>query len=254
MAAENPRKNLTVPLAEVIAECDCYFNANQPEALGEHLRYWLERARELNDRSSELSLQNELMGHYRMQRDEVRALQAVKAGVELLYQLHADHTVSGGTILINAATVLQSFDHIAEALKLYTDALDWYTTLLPPGDRRLAGLFNNMASAFENNGELRRAEELYLQALEILQQHNELMDAAVTYVNLARLYARSSLSDPSVNTALDCAMYCFDSPTAVRNGYYAHTCGKCAPVFAQLERSKDAEELLARAENIYENT
>ena len=50
-----------IPLAEVIDGCDRLFNSNQPQKLGEHLRYWREQAAEYGDKESELSILNELI-------------------------------------------------------------------------------------------------------------------------------------------------------------------------------------------------
>ena len=94
-----------IDLAAVIAECDRLFNANDPAALGEHLRYYRALAAENADWESELSILNELMGHYRMAGNRTAALAAVRDGLALISELDISGTVSCGTILINAATV-----------------------------------------------------------------------------------------------------------------------------------------------------
>lgn len=244
-------QNKSIPLEKVIAECDLLFNSNRSSDVGEHLRLWRQKAHEVGDLSSELSLLSELMGHYRMQHDETRALAAVDDGLELLYQLHVDNTVSGGTILINAATALQSFGYFNEAIELYNLAMQWYTALLPANDRRLAGLYNNTAAAYDGIGESFRAEDFYSKALKILLAAGDLMDSAVTYVNLAQLYDRRPGAEKAVAEALDRAWECFDSPQAVRDGYYAHTCSKCASAFGMLGRDDIENELMRRAGEFY---
>ena len=77
---QKPRK---IPLEAIIARSDELFNAEQSSAVGEHLRFWLKEAREMGDKSGELSLLNELMGHYRMAHDELRGLESVRQAVSL---------------------------------------------------------------------------------------------------------------------------------------------------------------------------
>ena len=89
--------------------------------------------------------------------------------------------------------------------------------------------------------------------LNILQQHGNLMDSAVTYINLAQLYDRQNENDSRVAEMLDLAMECFNDPAAERGGYYAHTCNKCASAFGLFGRENDEEELKRRAAEIYEN-
>ena len=136
-----------IDLSAVIAECDRLFNANKPAELGEHWRFYREKARSLRDRESELSILSELMGHYRMNGDPERGIAAVEDGIKLINDLGLAGSVSCGTILINAATALQAFGHTERALRYYSEASRCYSENLPPEDLRFAGLFNNMAAA-----------------------------------------------------------------------------------------------------------
>lgn len=240
-----------VPLDEIIAECDRLFNAENLPAVGEHLRQWLDKASQLGDTESELTILSELMGHYRMMNDPARGLEAIKRGYLLISKLGIDGTVSAGTILINGATALQAFGFPEESLKSYIEACRCYSENLDPSDNRFAGLYNNMASAYADTGEYSTAEKYYLMALDILQANLNLMDLAVTYVNLAQLYHRRDPNDSAIGVCLDCAMDCFDSPDAVRDGYYAHTCRKCASAFATFGRPDDTSKLDHRADVFY---
>lgn len=241
-----------IPLAQIIDECDCFFNSNQMQEVGKHLRYWLEQARKLHDHESELSLLSELMGHYRMQSDPERGLQAVYDGFELMKKLNMAHSASAGTILINGATALQAFGRVDEALQYYAEAFRCYGETLPPDDWRFAGLLNNMASAYSEKNEFKHAEVYYRKALDVLAKCGNFMDRAVTHVNLAQLYHRQDPADERIDRELDLAMKIFDDPAAVRDGYYAHTCLKCLSAFSFLGRFADEEELKERAEKIYE--
>lgn len=257
---EKPRQGITrtepakrIDLQAVIYECDRLFNANDPAELGRHLRHWRNEASQGNDRESELSILNELMGHYRMQGDRERGLAAVDDSIELIKQLGIAGTVSCGTILINAATALLSFGENERAQRYYSEAARCYSDNLDPADARFAGLFNNMAAAHLAQGETRHAEVYYRKALDILLKCGNLMDSAVTFVNLAQLYYQLDEPVEKIESELDSAMKIFNDPTVARDGYYAHTAQKCAPAFGFFGRDDDENTLMQRAKDFYEN-
>ena len=241
-----------IPVEEIIAECDRLFQEENFADLGDHLRKWRAEARRIGDREGELSMLSELMGHYRMTGDEERGMAAVRDGFALMEELDMGGTVSAGTIRINGATALQAFGEFEEALRHYDEAFRCYGANLDPADRRFAGLFNNMAAALAATGEFRHADAYYRKALEILEACGDRMDAAVTYVNLAQLYDQCDRHDPRIAEALDIAMACFDDPAAVRDGYYAHTCRKCASAFGLFGRGADERDLNGRADRFHE--
>ena len=249
MPHRNPQHR--IPMQEVIAECDRLFNAEKMVELGEHLRKWLAEARSIGDREAELGLLSELMGHYRMLGDRERGLAAVRDGFTLLGKLGIAGSVTAGTILINGATALQAFGEIDESLNYYKDAFRCYAAHLDPNDWRFAGLLNNMAAAYAAKHDVKYAEAYYRKALDVLAACGNLMDAAVTHVNLAQMYAAEDRKDPRISAELDLAVACFDDPAAVHDGYYAHTCRKCASAFGPLGYPEVEEELNWRADEYY---
>ena len=240
-----------IPLEKVIAECDRLFNQEKKQELGEHLRFWRRRASEMGDKKSELSLLSEMMGHYRMVRDEAKALAAVRDGTALISELGISDTVSAGTILINAATAMQSFGYAEESSVYYKQAESCYLKNLPPQDIRFAALYNNMASSYIDQGNFEQAENFYLQAAEILKKSGHLMDLAVTFINLAQLYDGFDPQNSKIEVFIDQARGCFENDAVPRDGYYAHTCRKCASAFGYFGRLADEKELQERAENFY---
>lgn len=243
-----------IPLEDVIRRCDELFNANAPAALGEHLRFWRKAAQELGDKRSELSILSELMGHYRMSGQESLALQAVQDGLQLMRELDISGSVSCGTILINAATALQAFGKFTEALELYAEAFRCYSNHLAPEDWRFAGLLNNTAAAYAASGEFAHAQAYYNKALDVLTACGNLMDKAVTLVNLAQLYDQQNSGDERIGQMLDAAMACFNDPAAVHDGYFAHTCSKCASAFGLFGRLEDEILLKKYAGDFYAGT
>ena len=240
-----------IPMQEVIQECDRLFNSEKMVELGEHLRKWREEARRIGDREAELGILSELMGHYRMQGDRERGLMAVRDGFALLGQLGIAGSVTAGTILINGATALQAFGDVDGALNYYKEAFRCYGAHLDPNDWRFAGLLNNMAAAYAAKHDVKYAEAYYRKALDVLKACGNLMDAAVTHVNLAQMYAAEDRNDPRIASELELAVACFDDPAAIHDGYYAHTCRKCASAFGPLGFPEVEEELNWRADEYY---
>ncbi|MBE6356158.1 MAG: tetratricopeptide repeat protein [Lentisphaerae bacterium] len=226
-------------LPEILQQYDRLSHAGNFSAAGEFLRTVLARAQAANECSIQLTVLSEMMGLYRMAGDRERTLEAVEKGLALLETMDLADPVSGGTILINAATALQAIGMVPRALLLYRRAEEIYRDSLKSDDPLLAGLFNNMAAAYEKNGDRQTAEKLYLQALDILQQCGIKTDSAVTYINLAVLYAAC---DPELcQNCLDAANMLLDDPALARDSYYMHTCGKCIPVFRMLGREALAD-------------
>lgn len=240
-----------IPLEEIIARCDELFNAEKSAELGEFLRHWRQEARKLKDLKGELSILSELMGHYRMNNDPQRGIEAVESGIGLIKKLGLSGELSAGTILLNGATALQSFGKVEQALSLYAESARIYERHLAPEDWRFAGLYNNMAAAYSEKGEYKLAEKCYLRALDVLKSCGNLPDSAVTCLNLAQLYRLWNNDAVLIEGMLECARECFDAPDLPRDGYYAHTCRKCASGFGALGRKDIEEELNKRADDYY---
>lgn len=240
-----------IPMDEIIARSDDLFNQNNSKELGEHLRFWRAKAQELGDQAGELSMLSELMGHYRMAGERERGLAAVREGFALMKEMGVSGSVSAGTILINGATALQAFGFIDEALEHYAEAFRCYGNHLDPNDWRFAGLLNNMAAAYSGKADFERAKAYYLKALQVLEHCGNLMDSAVTCVNLAQLEHGQDPDSPEIDVFLDRAKDFFDSPEAEFNGYYAHTCLKCASTFGFFGRKEYEADLKCRADALY---
>ena len=238
-----------IPLQAVIQECDRLFNQENMVQLGEHLRFWRRRAAELGDRKNELSLLSELMGHYRMMKDEQRGIAAIRDGFALLEELQLQETASAGTILLNGATALQSFGMGKEAMQYYRRAETCYEKNLTPGDPLFAGLYNNMASSCIDCGEFREAEQFYRKAIEIQKQNRNRMDLAVSFINLAQLFDALDPEDERIGELMDQARACFENTPA--DAYFAHTCRKCAPAFGYFGRFMDEQDLNQKADDFY---
>ena len=243
-----------IPLSKVIAVNDELFNAGKTALSGEHLRFWLQKAQAYGDKNSELSLWSELMGHYRMARERSKGIDAVRKGLALIEELQLEQSVSAGTIFLNAATVLHSFGEFDEAAALYGKCRYVYEKHLAPDDGRFAGLYNNMAAVLADKGAYKEAEKCYLDALALLKEKNNILDSAVTCLNLAQLYKRWNGDVELIALMAACAREYFNTPECSRDGYYAHSCTKCVSGFEALGFVEFARELASRAKEIYERS
>lgn len=238
--------------ARIAAECDRLFNAGLAGEVGKFLNTQLSAARAHHDTACELRILSELAGHYRMQKDYAAVKVTAGAVLELLAKLPQTDPVTSGTVLLNTATALHAAGMISQACGIFAQVREYYSRALPPDHLLFAGLYNNMASALLDSGDFDGAENCYLQALDILGKHQKYLDNAVTCVNLAQLYAQRNPDDPLIEAMLDSAAANFSHPALPRDGYYAHTCLKCADAFAFFGKTALAETLKHQAEMIYE--
>lgn len=256
---------IQIPSKQVVEELDKFLETNDVEGAEAHLTKWLEKAREGKDKAGELTVLNEMMGFFRSIGKEKEGLDSVKEGLALLESMDLKESVTAGTTWINAATTLKAFGRAGEAMPLYEKAWRAYNGNLDPGDYRFAGLSNNMALAYVDMGDYIRAGKYYQAAMDIMKKlPGGTMEMAVTYVNLACMYDawghRSDLEgdeaapkgwDSRIWSCLDTAMEYLNDPEAVRDGYYAFTCSKCAGTFGYFGQFRRKKELENRAKEIY---
>ena len=238
--------------SKISAECDRLFNCGDNAGVETLLLTQLQLAGEAGDSRLQLFIESELMGHYRMKGDHERSLLAVERGLQLLSRIPELDPVSTGTILINAGTALSASGNFDAALELYLQTAQYYAETLKENDPLWAGLFNNMASVYSAKEDFASAEKYYLQALDILNRNQPTADIAVSCINLAQLYAARDPDDPMIEIMLSTALDCFNSPDLPRNGYYAHSCLKCASTFGVFGQEDIEAELKSRAKEIYE--
>ncbi len=221
----------TVPIGRIIDKLGSLFAKNDYEEAGRLLRYWHGEAISLGDRGGELSVLNELIGYYRKQNDKEKGLDAVSRALALVSELSQETMASGATVFLNCATAYKAFSMPNEAMELYTRAENIYKNVLAPSDERLAGLYNNMATALCDLGKFEEAELAYFTALAILEEHEgSEPERAVTYINLAELYELSG-QEAFIPDSLTQAFKLLTKEDVAHDGNYAFVLEKCAPAF-----------------------
>lgn len=242
-----------IPVPELVRTLDEILERGDLGAALSHLEHWLGEARRLGDWRGELSLQSELIGLHRRTGDEAAAMRAVREGLSLVDAHGLRGTVSGATVMLNAATTLKACGKAKESLPIFNAVCRVYSENLDPGDYRFAGLYNNMALSYVDTGDFSAAEADFLRAMDVLRicpnPENEL---AVTCCNLAELYGRENPEDGRIGTMLERAWDFLNAPGLPRDGYHAFTISKCAPAFGRFGYFIYESELRKRAEEIYE--
>ena len=250
--------SVNLDIKRIIAELDKLLYSGDDTAAGEFLDRWCAKAAEVGDWRSELTLQSELMGYHRRTNDEKSALNAVNRGLEIIKDHRLGSTISGATILLNAATTLKAYGMADRSIPMFIQVCRVYASTLDPLDYRFGGLYNNMALALVDEKQYDEARRYYEKALAVMAnvRYGQL-EQAITYLNLADL-ATAELglleSEDQVNDYLDRAEALLETPEVPRNGYYAFVCEKCAPTFRYFGRFAYADELKQRSDAIYERS
>ncbi len=240
-----------IPVDRIIDKVDGLFDKKLYQEAGRLLVYWKNEAVALGDKSGELTMESELVGYYRKQNDREKGLASCVRALALTKELDQEDMASGATVLINCATAYKAFGMAREALPLYRQAETVYKKVLSANDPRFGGLYNNMALALVDTGDVQGAEAAYFAALSVMEQApNSEAECAMTHINLAHMYDKWGQEDkiaPCLKTAY--ALLCKD--TLPRDGYYAFVLEKCAPSFGYFGDVAAYQKLKKTAEDIY---
>ena len=245
----------TIDVPGIIKDLDAlYAQGRENEAQG-FLEEKLSEAREIGDWRGELSMLSELLGQYRRSMNEAKGIATVNAALELIRAHHMGETVSGATVMLNAATTMKCFGRAKESIPLFCHVSRVYSSKLDIADYRFPGLYNNMALSYADVNDIPSAERYFKLALKLIaacpQPGN---DMAVTYCNMAEMYAKLDLEDERINDCMEKAWDCLNAPSLPRDGYHAFTISKCAPTFDYFGYFLYSKELKERAEIIYAGT
>ena len=163
------KTSCAVDIPELIKKLDALYAENDLPVAENLIDGAMERALAAGDWRSRLSLVSELLGLYRKTMDRGKALSAIREARELIEEHGMGRTVSGATVLLNAATTMKCFGDAAGSLPLFEHVLTVYSENLDPQDYRFAGLYNNMALSYDETGDVPNAERCFKLALAILE-------------------------------------------------------------------------------------
>ena len=243
-------KSIDVP--EIIKALDTLYAQGRESEAQSFLEAWLHKARSIGDWRGELSMLSELLGQYRRSMSEAKGLGCASEALSLIREHHMGETISGATVMLNAATTMKCFGRAAESIPVFCHVSRVYSSKLDPSDYRFPGLYNNMALSYADTGDISSAEKFFKLALRLISAiPNSGNDMAVTYCNMAEMYGRLDLEDGRIYECMEKAWDCLNQPELPHDGYHAFTISKCAPSFDYFGYFLYAKELKERAEKIY---
>lgn len=178
---------------DFFAKLDAYFDRNETDQIDPFLVASLEKAKEEEDYAAYISICNEMIGFYRSISAFEKAHQVAEDVLLLMEELNLGETEHFATTLLNAATAYSAAGDYAQAVRMYRQAAQIYDRILPPGDYRQAGLYNNMSIMLEKMNENAEAAEAARKALSLIEKlpGNE-AQTATTLTNLALIYFKLS--------------------------------------------------------------
>lgn len=202
-------------------ELDSYFDKNETDQIDPFLVASLEKAKEEEDYAAYISICNEMIGFYRSVSAFEKAYQAAEDVLLLMEELKLEDTEHFATTLLNAATAYSAGGDYAQAIRLYRQAVQIYDRILPQGDYRQAGLYNNMSILFEKMNENAEAVEAAKKALAIIEKlpDNE-AQTATTLTNLALIYFKLSENEEA-KACLSRALALFEKDGENLNEHYS---------------------------------
>ncbi len=245
-----------VPQQRIVEKVDEYMSRRDYAGVERHLNFWLEEARLGCDLRGELTIRNELIGHYRKVGEKEKAFENIERALALVELLGFEGGRSAATTYVNAGTACNAFGENERAVGLFKKAVEIFEREPAKDLQLLGGMYNNMALAFAALGRYAEAYPLYDRAIGIVRQAPcGCLEHAITLLNIAEAKEHElgmEAAEEQIGELLRDAFTLLCDNEVPRDGYYAFVCEKCAPTFSYYGYFADAAELNRRAKEIYE--
>ena len=228
-----------------LTQLDTFFAGNEIEKVDPFLCSSLEQAKEEKDYGAYISICNEMIGFYRSVSEFRKAFDAAEDVLLLMEELQLDRSEHFATTLLNTATAYRAAGNYKQAYVYYEQALQIYEGLIPPGDYRYAGLYNNMSILLEKMERNDEAIQCAGKALAIIEKmEGGEMETATTLTNLALLCFKVS-DYPKAQELLERALTLFEQNGDRTDAHYS---GALAGIGEAYYHMKDYEKALAAYE------
>ena len=202
-------------------QLDEYFQKNELDQVEPYLVRSLEDAKETEDYAAYIAVGNEMIGFYRSVSKFRQAFDIAEDVLLLMEELQLGGSEHFATTLLNTATAYRAAGNAEQAYQYYRQALPIYAGLLPEGDYRFAGLYNNMSILLEQMGRNEEAAELLQKALGIVEKLEESrMEQATTLTNLAMVCFKMDKADEAA-AALKKALEIFEKEGGGTDAHYS---------------------------------
>ena len=246
----------SVPQQRIIEKMNDYMSRRDYAGAERHLLYWLNEAQLGHDTRGELTIRNELIGHFRKTGNRDGAFESAAEALRLIDELKFDGSKSAGITYINIATAYNAFGENEKSIETFKKAQAAFEGLNNPDAQLLGGLYNNMALTYAALCRFDEAFDCYAKALACMEKvPGGELERAITYLNIADAYEASMGAEEAESKVFDLLdkAYALLTGEGVReDGYYAFVCEKCAPSFSYYGYFAAAQELNRKAKEIYE--
>ena len=255
--AGTAKKVQMIPQKRISQKLDELMGIKEYQQAEQLLKYWLQEARDNGDRQGEFMVLNEMMGYYRKVAEKEKGYEAIDRAIGMLDELGYRNSVSGATCYTNAATVCITFHDGERAMKLFEMAEEIYGRNIEGNEYKVAGLYNNMATALVEAGEHDRAEYCYEKALQLLENvEDSQLEAAVIYLNMLdekiSRFGEEYVDSDEAAILLEKAREQLDDERVVRDGYYAFVCEKCLSIYEFFGWQRYSDKLKERIAEFHE--
>lgn len=173
---------------QFFTKLDALFADKEMQQAEIYMKESLETAEQTGDFGSAIAILSELGGYYRMvsRYDEGSALYEKALGY--LKQLGLSGSEHHATTLMNYATTCTLTGEKEKALGFYQEAAEIFSAKGLTADYRMATLYNNISSLYQDLEDFENAEKHLQLALSVLENLTETeAEAAITYTNWAQL-------------------------------------------------------------------
>lgn len=245
-----------VPVGRVIEKLDALLAKNDLTGAERLLDNWMLEAKMIGDARGELSVVNEMLGLSRRLGNAEKAREAIDRALVLLESTGTASTLSGATVLLNAATTEKAFGAPEKAVPLYEKTAAIYQKEgLDAQDPRHAAFCNNYATTLVDLARFAEAKALYEKALVLTRASGALLDCAVTHVNMAHMYAAwEGIESEKIAVCMAHAERILLEEVTERTPYFAFVAEKCAPAFDYFGHFFVANQLRHLSREIYERS
>lgn len=205
-------------------QIDGYFAVKDFAGAEGFMKKALQQAEAENDHGAIVTVCNELGGFYRAFSRYNEGIPLYQRALECIRILGMEKTDAQGTTLLNYATTLVLTGDKEGALSAYHQAADIFSSEAYAGDYRLATLYNNMSSLYQNMGQLVEAEAYLYLAMEILEKLSESeIEIAITWSNLSGVYLAMNDEDrlEDARNAAEKAIALFTETSGDKDVHYA---------------------------------
>lgn len=223
---------------------DAFFEAKDFAGAENFMKESLAQAEFEEDASATVTICNELGGFYRAFSRYNEGIPLYEKALGCIRRLGMENSEGHGTTLLNFATTLAIVGDSQRALDAYQHAAGIFEGPAYAKDYRLATLYNNMSSLYQDLNRLDESEKYLRKAMSILEtlQQSEI-EIAITWSNLAGVYLSMGTGHlQDAKEAAQKAIALFNEVSGDKDVHYAPSVSALGEVYYLEGDFKAAEE------------